>query len=110
MVLAGGGKEGVLSPSRQYVWRPFFFVCHDVSEWGGWVGERWFVTGLQWVEAGNAGKHSTMHGTGLWFLFMFLFIGEGKCSICFLAIQVILGQLVFKKPKLTRGFQGRVFT
>lgn len=49
----------------------FFFVCHDGGEWVG--GERWFVTGFQWVEAGNAGKHSIMHGTGLCFFNLFLY-------------------------------------
>ena len=79
MVLAGGGREGVLSPSRQHVWRPFFlFVMMWVS---GWVGERWFVTGLQWVESGNAGKHSTMHGTGLWFLCFYLLVKESAVFV-----------------------------
>ena len=70
VALTGGGREGVLSPSRQYVWR-CFFVCHDV---GGWVGERWFVTGFQWVEAGNAGKHATMHGAALLFFSIYFYI------------------------------------
>ena len=74
---------------------------------GGW-GERWFVTGFQWVEAGNAGKHATMHGAALLFfqfVFIFLFIGEGKCSVCFLAIQVIWDSWCSKSPNSPMGFR-----
>ena len=54
--------ESVLSPKS------------EVGIVGGWVGERWFVTGFQWVEAGNAGKHATMHGAALLFFSIYFYI------------------------------------
>lgn len=76
--LVVGGKEFCLPADNMSGDLFFLFVMMWVS---GWVGERWFVTGLQWVESGNAGKHSTMHGTGLWFLCFYLLVKESAVFV-----------------------------